>query len=58
MASKRNWTCSSKVLSALHNGVVVNCLRTAPRSAMRTNFLKVRRLALKSVYSEKVAGSL
>ena len=45
-----------KVLSALHNGVVVESSSDQLHVAMRTNFLKkVRRLALKSVYSEKVA---
>ena len=43
-----------KVLSALHNGVVVELSSDQLHVAMRTNFLKkVRRLALKSVYSEK-----
>ena len=45
-----------KVLSALHNGVVVESSSDQLHVAMRTNFLKkFVALRLKSVYSEKVA---
>ena len=56
MASKKELDVLVKVLSAHHNGVVVVLSSDQLHVHTATNFhKKVRRLALKSVYSEKVA---
>ena len=55
MASKRNWTCSSRFYPLTTMAWWWCCLRTNSTFLRIQTSTKVRRLALKSVYSAKVA---